>query len=109
MIPVDELEPRANADGADTTTDRLRDDWRRVMSMKRTTQQFRTKLERSVAAIDDAAQVDPQFGDVVMVTRVLLRILDWAVGDLDRLRLPDELFEEIPPHTATRTAGQISR
>jgi len=100
MISVGEPDPRANASGADTATDPMRDGWRRVMSVKRSTRQFRTRLGRSVAAIDDAAQVDPQFGDVVVVTRVVLRILDWAVGDLDRLRIPDELFEEVPPHMA---------
>jgi hypothetical protein len=26
----------------------------------------------------------------------VVRILDWTLGDLERLRLPDELFEEGP-------------
>jgi len=75
--------------------DGLRESWRQVMSMRRSTQQFRARMGRTLPSVQMAMNADPQFGDVVTVMVVLVRVLDWAVHDLDRLRLPEELFEVV--------------
>ena len=75
--------------------DGLRESWRQVMSMRRSTQQFRARMGRTLPSVQMAMNADPQFGDVVTVMVVLVRVLDWAVRDLDRLRLPEELFEVV--------------
>jgi hypothetical protein len=49
-------------------------------------------------SVEVAIGVDPQFGNVAVVMAVVLRILDWAARDLDRLTLPEELFEAVPSH-----------
>jgi hypothetical protein len=52
-----------------------------------------------------AIGVDPQFGEVAAVMAVVVRIIDWAVRDLDRLRLPEELFEVIPSQAVVPRIG----
>ena len=75
--------------------DGLRESWRQVMSMRRSTQRFRARVGRTLPSVQMAMNADPQFGDVATVMAVMARVLDWAVRDLDRLRLPEELFEVI--------------
>ena len=75
--------------------DGLRESWRQVMSMRRSTQQFRARVSRTLPSVQMAVNADPQFGDAATVMTVLVRVLDWAVHDLDLLRLPEELFEVI--------------
>jgi len=75
--------------------DGLRESWRQVMSMRRSTQQFRARVGRTLPSVQMAMDADPQFGDVATTMAVLVRVLDWAVRDLDRLRLPEELFEVV--------------
>jgi hypothetical protein len=76
--------------------DDLRESWRQVMSMRRSTKQFRARVGRALPSVEMAIGVDPQFADVTAVMAAMVRILDWAVGDLDRLKLPEELFEMVP-------------
>jgi hypothetical protein len=78
--------------------------WRVVYSMKRSTQQFRARVKRALPMIEDEIGSDPQFAEVLARMATVVRILDWALCDLDRLRLPDELFEVIPVQTAVRIA-----
>lgn len=88
-----------------SSEDHLRDSWRVVYSMKRSTQQFRARLKRALPTVENEIGTDPQFADVLATMATVARILDWALCDLDRLRLPDELFEVIPVQTAARIAN----
>jgi hypothetical protein len=82
--------------------EQLRESWRVVCSMKRSTQQFRARLARTLSAVENEVGTDSQFGDVAVTMAAMVRILDWALRDLDRLRLPDELFEVVPVQPAVR-------
>jgi hypothetical protein len=73
----------------------LRESWRRVMSVKRSTQQFRARLVRTLPMIEQEVELDQQFADVSATMATVIRILDWTLHDLDRLQLPDKLFEAI--------------
>jgi hypothetical protein len=44
--------------------ERLRESWRVVCSMKRSTQQFRARLARTQTAVENEISIDRQFGDV---------------------------------------------
>ncbi len=88
-----------------SSDDRLRESWRHVFSMKRSTQQFRPRLARTLSMVEQDVELDPQFGDVVTTMAAMVRILDWTMRDLDRLRLPDELFEVVPVQPAVRIVG----
>jgi hypothetical protein len=99
--------------GSDVVTetppvDRVRESWRQVMSMKRSTQQFRARLAKAQTAVENEIELDPQFGDVTVTIATVVRILDWTLRDLDRLRLPDELFEVVRPRPVIRIAAQGS-
>ena len=76
--------------------DRLRESWRVVYSMKRSTQQFRARLARTLSTIEQEIELDPQFAGVAATMATVARILDWTMRDLDHLRLPDEMFEVVP-------------
>ena len=82
--------------------DHLRESWRQVFSMKRSTQQFRARLARMLPVIEKDVELDPQFEDVTSTVATMLRILEWSTRDLDRLRLPDELFEVVPVQPTVR-------
>jgi hypothetical protein len=88
------------------TIGRLRESWRQVISMKRSAQRFRTRLAGAQMVVEGEMEVDPQFGDVAAVMAVTIRILDWAIRDLDRLKLPDELFEVVPQRPVVRIAAE---
>ncbi len=82
--------------------DRLRESWRRVMMMKRSTQRFRVRLTRTLPLVGQEVDIDPQFGDVVAKMAAVVQVLGWTMQELDRLSLPDELFEVIPVQRGVR-------
>jgi hypothetical protein len=75
--------------------DQLRETWREVTSVRRRTQQFRSRLARTLPTIEEQAGSDPRLGDVVTTVAVLVRILDWATRELKDVYPPEELFEVI--------------
>jgi hypothetical protein len=75
----------------------MREAWRQVTSVRRSTQQFRARLQRALSSVENDVRLDPQLGDVAAAMTTVVRILDWAIGDLDRLKLPEELFEVVQP------------
>lgn len=81
--------------------DRLRESWRRVMTMKRSTQQFRARLIRTLPLVGQGTDIDPQFGEVAAKMAAVVQILGWTMHDLDRLRLP-ELFEVVTAQPGVR-------
>jgi len=89
---------------AELPTDRRRESWRAVCRVKRSTQQFRARLKRTLGTIEKEVEGDPQFGEVAATVSYVVRILDWTIGDLERLRLPDELFEVVPVQPIVRIA-----
>jgi hypothetical protein len=87
--------------------EQLREAWCEAMSVRRSTQQFRARLARTLPVIENECGSDAQLGDVAAVVTVVARILDWAMLDLDHVRLPDELLEVVPlaGRADTRTRG----
>lgn len=97
----------ARAVTAPQPTDRLRESWRQVFSMKRSTQQFKARLKRTLPLMEYESELDPQFAEVAATMASVVRILDWTLGDLEGLRLPDELVEVVPVQLAvTVLTGQ---
>jgi hypothetical protein len=78
------------------TDERTRETWREVMSMRRRALLFRARLARTLPMIENESGRDVQLGDVATTIAVLVRIIDWATRDLDRLHLPEELLEVVP-------------
>jgi hypothetical protein len=66
------------------------------MSVRRRALLFRARLARTLPKIENESDRDVQLGDVATTIAVLVRIIDWAVRDLDHLRLPAELLEVVP-------------
>jgi hypothetical protein len=62
----------ANVTASNGPDDNLRESWRQVTSMRRSTQRFRARVGRTLPYVQMA-----------------------MTADLDRLRLPEELFEVI--------------
>jgi hypothetical protein len=82
--------------------EQLRETWREVMSVRRSTQQFRARLARALPVIENESGRDVQLGDVAAVMTMVVRILDWTMRDLDRLHLPAELLEVVLPVSRIR-------
>jgi hypothetical protein len=82
--------------------DRLRESWRRVMAVKRSTQQFRARLTRTLPLVEQGIDIDEQFGEVAATMATVVHVLGWTMHDFDLLRLPDELFEVAPVQRGVR-------
>jgi hypothetical protein len=85
--------------------EQLRETWRQVMSVRRSALQFRSRLARTLPTIEEEVGRDPHLGDVVTTITVLVRILDWTMGELKDVYPPQELFEVIVLPTVARLTG----
>jgi hypothetical protein len=91
------------AENEESQGDQLRETWREVMSVRRSTQQFRGRLARTLPTIEEQTGSDPCLGDVATTVAVLVRILDWVTRELKDVYPPEELFEVIElPFNARR-------
>jgi hypothetical protein len=85
--------------------DELRETWREVMSVRRSTQQFRSRLARTLPTMEAQVGCDARLGDIVTSVSVLVRILDWTMRELKDVYPPEELFEVIELPSDARQVG----
>jgi hypothetical protein len=75
-------------------TDSLLRDWRQVVALRQSAQQFNGRLMRTAPLVAELAASYPALRDAVKVVNVLIANVGLADDVLGRLAIPGELLEE---------------
>jgi hypothetical protein len=82
------------AAGAELAADSLLRDWREIVALRRSAQQFNGRLMRTAPLVAELAASYPGLRDAVKVVNVLVANVALADDVLGRVPIPMELVEE---------------